>query len=339
MTADNWLGETYTAHSLSTLLFRVLSSFAIPVFVMLSGAFALANSKNRDYKYYYAKELSGIGIVTLVINICYFLYGNLRDFIFGFLNHKSIAEILGGSSRITDLLAGNAFYHLWYMYMMVTVFLLVPVVIRVKEDIGEKCFEKVAIIFFVMSTLGLYTSTHGLMWDPGHSFGFFGYFMMGYVISRKAEMAISLNPKKRAVGVASILVGIAVLVVLTLYLYFNGIDNYEAINSAVGAGSPAVAVGSLLIFWGFSRVHIKKDISKLAKMSFTMYLLHAGIWDVLSVLVSKEMDSRIVIPAMSICVFCLSWIAALIWQKIWGYTEQKLRVSERICKAFHLIGT
>lgn len=98
----SWLEEVYTEHLLCTSLFRTIASFAVPIFIMLSGAFALSEPKNADYKYYYKKELVHIGIPTFVFSILYFVYGLLRNAAVTYLNRESPYQYIMGGGR-TDL--------------------------------------------------------------------------------------------------------------------------------------------------------------------------------------------------------------------------------------------
>ena len=41
-------------------------------------------------------------------------------------------------------LKGVPFYHLWYMYMLVGLYLFAPVLILLKHQIGDKFFERAA---------------------------------------------------------------------------------------------------------------------------------------------------------------------------------------------------
>lgn len=60
----------------------------------------------------------------------------------------------------------------------------------------------------------------------------------------------------------------------------------------------SVATASILIFMGFSKLKIRKSITKLSKQSFEIYLFHAGIWDVCSVFITKDMHLEVV----TICI-------------------------------------
>lgn len=334
ITTKYWLGEEYTSHMLSTSLYRVVSSFAVPVFVMLSGKFALSKSQNRNFKYYYRKEIYSIGIPILIFSAFYFLYGIVRCIAVGVIGHKSVIEIVsGGGKLIVNLIKGKPFYHLWYVYMMAGVFVLVPIIIRIRDAVGERNFNKFAIVFFVMSTLGLHTSAHELMWDPGYSFGFVGYFIIGYIISKKSDCK---NNKK---GIGMISLGFFVLIVLAYLLYIkgtNGIGHTDTLANWAGASSPLVAVVSVLIFAGFSKLDIKKDFSKLARLCFTIYLFHAGIWDMVSIFITRTMDNRLIIPMMSLFVFFVSWLASIIWIRLWNKIDARWNLSNQFCNILGL---
>lgn len=43
--SGDWLGAPYTAHMLFNCIFNVTARFAVPCFIMLSGAFTLSNEK------------------------------------------------------------------------------------------------------------------------------------------------------------------------------------------------------------------------------------------------------------------------------------------------------
>ena len=300
---------------------------------MLSGALALDNTKNRNYKYYYRKEFRNIGVVTLIVSIMYLVYGVLRVVATGLVNSKPVFEILrGGVERLTDFIIGKPFYHLWYLYMMIGIFILVPIIIRFKNDIGENTFTKGAVVFFIVSTFGLYTSTHELMWDPGFSFGFLGYFIMGYVIRKKVQ-------DNNRDALILIIGGVLVLLGVAYFLYtkgVNGIGNKELLDNLTGASALPVAIASILIFVGFSKLKIRKSITKLSKQSFEIYLFHAGIWDVCSIIITKDMDSKVVIPLMIVIVSVLAWAMTIFWQYLWKLIEVKWGVSDKLCKFLKL---
>lgn len=71
------LGRLYKDNLLSTCIYNLLPRFAVPCFVMLSGAFTLADNRNLDYKSFYLKKMKKIGIPTLIFSCGYSLFNML----------------------------------------------------------------------------------------------------------------------------------------------------------------------------------------------------------------------------------------------------------------------
>ena len=67
--------------------------------------------------------------------IYYFLYGELKHNIF---------------SPIKSWIIGVPYYHLWYLYMNVELYLSVPYLLKLKKKVGEEKFLKLGIMFFIL---------------------------------------------------------------------------------------------------------------------------------------------------------------------------------------------
>ena len=154
-------------------LFNCIGRFAVPCFLMLTGALLLNNPKNREYKYFYKKMINRIVMPTILFTIIYFLY-------------RVIISLFGNGdiiSIIKDTLKGKVFYHMWYMYMLFGVYLFIPIIIRFKDDIGEKKFKIVSIIFLPLAVLCLWISKFNVEWNVAKSFLELSYVMIGYIIA------------------------------------------------------------------------------------------------------------------------------------------------------------
>ena len=198
----SFLGSrTDSNHLLTICLWNVMSRFAVPCFMMLSGALLLPNDKNKDYAFFYKKQFQRLGVPTLVFIFLYFIY----DLVL------AVAAVVVKGSEISRLWipikqiltgSGGSGPHLWYMYAMAGVCVLVPVLLRVKADIGERTFACVSWIFLGLASVGYLTSDSLLMWDVGFQFRFTGYFLAGYQIRR-----LIAGRKSSLKGLLIILVG------------------------------------------------------------------------------------------------------------------------------------
>ena len=183
-TSSDWLGFKYREHILVSCMFELIPRFAVPSFLMLSGTFVLEDKKNADFKYYYEKVFRKIGIPSIVICATY-VFCNVWLQIIEMVRNGGDGK--GVLNVLISAIIGKPFYHIWYIYMMLGVYLLIPIVIRFKKDIGENSFIKVTIIFFISAILGLWTSEHNIQWDPGLSFCYLSYCMVGYIIRKRIQ--------------------------------------------------------------------------------------------------------------------------------------------------------
>ena len=116
---------------LNSVLWQVLSRFAVPCFVMISGAFILANDKNADFSYFYKKSVHKFLLPLLLFSLLYYVYSNILLVGGHFLIQKP--ETLSLEVLFEPLLSwikGEPFYHLWYMYMLIGLYLFVPILVH-----------------------------------------------------------------------------------------------------------------------------------------------------------------------------------------------------------------
>lgn len=131
------------------------------------------------------------------------------------------------------------------------------------------------------------------------------------------------------------------IIVELITAYFRYLQALEKITDAelefelISPYSPLIVVASILIFSGFSLIQLNINLSRLATISFYIYLIHAGGWDILDRTVKKIIgingDSRIVIPVSIIAVFLISYILALVYIYFWKKLDNKFCLTDKLC--------
>lgn len=170
--------------TLPLMLINHIVRFAVPCFFMLSGAFVLDDERNVDYKYFYKKSFKNIGVTSIVFCVLYVLYGiaRLMAGVFIFRRHR-IGHVLPGLLTILkSLIKGEPFYHLWYLFVLVGLYIAAPFIIRLAADLkrgGVNLYGKITIVFLVLASMSYITSVRNLKWDIGGQFCFLSYFLMG----------------------------------------------------------------------------------------------------------------------------------------------------------------
>lgn len=325
-------GDFFHKDIIIACAFNVIPRFAVPCFLMISGAFILSAEENINYKFFYHKSMKNIGIHIIVFSFIYFVYSVLVE-----INKNTKGNIILALARpIRAWFRGEPFYHMWYCYMLIGIYLMAPFIIIIKNTIGEIYFKKIVWIFVTCACFSVWTSTYSLNWDIGLSFCYLGYFMLGYVLRNWAN-----NNKSNIKGTIFIILGTIVELIITYFRYvqaLEGIADTDLKFELVTPYNPMVLAASIFIFLGFSLIKLDKSLSKLSSISFYIYLIHAGIWDLLKVSVKNIIGINgnfiVFIPLSVITVLLISIILALVYKKIWKIIDEKFKISNRICRLF-----
>ncbi|MFC2063832.1 acyltransferase, partial [Chloroflexota bacterium] len=126
-----WIGNVYD----------ILGRWSVPVFVMVSGALLLNPSRKEDLNTFYRKRLSRILLPILFWSVFYILI-TIR---FGeyWLGHSP-----SFSSILMDLAAGKPFFHLWFLYMILGLYLFTPFLRKIVENTTRKELRLFVILGF-----------------------------------------------------------------------------------------------------------------------------------------------------------------------------------------------
>lgn len=323
------IGDVFIYDMDIALLFNTLSRFAVPCFVMLSGAFILADTRNSEGVFFYRKILIKLGIPVMVFSILYFCYSLLIRLFGVIVNDNPSLELI---LPVKDLVKGAPFYHMWYLYMMAFVYLLVPLIILFKQKTGEKNFEKAAWLFILPACLSEFTSTHFFMWDLGSSFCYTGYFMLGYVLRNRLA-----DKRQNGKGISLIMAGVVMEIITYLFQYYQVLDKVTGKNTGyalLGPCSPSIVTASIFIFSGFSLIGISHNFGKLPSLTFLIYLFHAGIWDLIQRLCRSRIgmtnNAGILILINVIIVFTLSVMCSVVYKELWKKMNKRFCIENRL---------
>ena len=223
------------------------------------------------------------------------------------------------------------------MYMMLFVWILIPVIINFKKQIKDKTFNIVAWIFLIIGVICGYFSGTFFVWDIGYSVYFLGYLMIGAVI-RNA----TLNKKNTFKGLILVCAGLLVeflMLLLSKQILLNNLKIGIGIKNILEPLTIPAMIASLFIFSGFSYLKIDFSFSGLSKNTFIIYLIHLFILQYSKRLINYFLGQNriwITIPLIIILTFVLSLIFAYIYNAIWKRIEQKLQITNRLCEILKL---
>lgn len=302
-------------------IYNSLSRFAVPVFIMISGALLL--EKEISIKIIYKKYILRFVIAYLTYYVIY----NIIDGLEHGRRFASIVKKLISFSYIP--------YHLWFIVMIVGLYMIVPILkMIVKDKIISKYFCILSVLFSfllpqVFSIIGVMGGDVFLVINNYFKdlclylpIGFTGYFVMGYYLTHvkigwKIEILIYLS-------------GVVGLILQFVYQQFNDIQVlngteplYDYLNINLRA---SVLLYSVAVFV-FAKNHIKPRNSKItkaftgiSKLSFGIYLVHLAFINVLEnhfgFLTPLGFNPIISNITCTLIVFVLSVVLAMVLNKI-----------------------
>jgi len=162
----------------------------IPIFFMLSGTFLL--SKNESTATFYRKRLKKLVIPLVAWSVIY-IFWDKRSFSF-FFHDSHIYQL------ISVPLQRPAYYHLWFMYAIIGLYVLIPFVKKIALNSSEEELRAFMFLWFVASSvIPIYWKYR---WLTGMGIemltGYAGYLVVGYVIGR-SELSKKMGPALTAV--------------------------------------------------------------------------------------------------------------------------------------------
>lgn len=247
-------------------LFESLSRFTVPMFVMISGALLLSSSKDIEYKQFLWKRVNKVFIPLIGWSIIYFIYWWYFRGAFDF----SIKTF------IKAFLKNGISYHLWFLYMIVGLYLITPLVKIFVKHASRKDIQYFLLLWFYASII--------VKW-MNHSFGYsfnvelyyvsnyVGYFILGYYLAN-----YEITPRWRKLAYIGGLLGVFATFALTYYYTRKAggqLDEYwyEYFSPNV----LLVSIG-LFIFGKYNISRRKERLSPIGNIinetSFGIYLVH-----------------------------------------------------------------
>jgi Uncharacterized protein conserved in bacteria len=313
--------------------YYVCSRWAVPCFLMLSGAFDLSNSSNSDCRYFYKKVFINIGVPTVIFSFLYFIYSEILAFLSVLFKGADQVKLL---VPLKNALIGSPFYHMWYMYTFIGAIIFVPFIIILMSN-GEAMKKHVLLILLVWASASEFTSRHMLKWDLGSVVCYLVYFLVGYKLRQ-----LSIHKKKTWSVLLMIIGSIGILIVLS-FVYYHGImtgGDRESYDRIIAPFSPIIVIVSVMMFYAFSNLNINRfNCTRISSCSFYIYLFHAGVWDVIQRFIAFSnscSNTGIIILFCVIIVFVISTIMAITYIHTWNIFEKHYNISKKLCLLFKL---
>ena len=292
-----------------SVLFNSLARICVPIFFMISGA--LLVPKEEDMKKY-GKRIIKFIIILIVWSLVYML-------IYNKLNFKNIA--------LSFFSANNSSRHLWYLYALLGIYLVLPFIRKMCTGLSEKEENLFLILWGILS--GLQIIYMPLIWliNKGNvqvqypvpiveATYYLGYFVCGHILYKR----FSNYKKKKYTNLFLILGYIDASLVTALVTYFMSIRNNNYYDVFLWYRSIFITISAVCIFLLFI---INKDKFKsekilwFSKYTFGVYLIHVEVLLLLKkVFAYSNYSSLLMTIPVTLIVYLVSLLIAFILKKI-----------------------
>ena len=156
---------------------NILDSFSricVPIFVLISGRFLLG--RNETFKQSYKKRASKIFIPIIVWTLIYLMYRGML----GYRAHN----IIDITTLVKSVILGKPFYHMWYLYMLIGLYLVTPILNNNIPKISRQSLWWASVLLLV---LGVVNSAYNRILGISPIFilwfvNYLGYFILGFLI-------------------------------------------------------------------------------------------------------------------------------------------------------------
>lgn len=306
----------------TSINFKVMNGFdcfsilGVPLFVMISGSLLLSEEHSYSIKDLYLKKMGRL----VFLYFFWFLFYNTVNFIvsgaaWSFENIKQ--EI------VLESLLGRGIYHLWFLPMMISLYLITPFIKTFTAD-KEKCILFLLLFFIIAIAVPTalkfefpYKTIVASLYErfPNVMFiGYIGYYILGHLLH---EFLPALKPKA-LFALAAIAILSFAIEVYTCNFYSEKTGELSIILNDTMAVNAFVTCTCIFILCKHIKIKEQQWLSGCAALTFGVYLLHPCILHLfhLAGLDTLFAPAGIAVPAVVVLVTAVTAIIIFVIKKL-----------------------
>ena len=277
-------------------------SFAVPLFVMISGMVFL-DRKDLTFKEMFKKYILKILLIIFVIGTGMILMEEI------FINKNVSLDLIGKVFK--RIIEGDIWAHMWYLYMILGLYLISPVLTLITNNIKESEYKNFLITLFI---IGILIPTLNKIFNIKIAFnmlnisGYIFYYFYGHYLS---HYKISKNFK---------IINFVVCLICILYtiyraIHINSLDNIYSYTSLV----PFIIASSTILLLKDKKIKENNLITTIAVSSLGIYVFHQLFINIIYKVLKFKMIINypyIGLIIYSIIIFLCSFLMTYLLRKI-----------------------
>mgnify|MGYP005768132739 CR=1 FL=1 len=241
----------------SLILVNGFVNWCVPVFFMITGCLLLRKDSVVTYE-------KNIGRYVRRVLLALLIFGTVFSWMEIITETKTISLHMFPEGLLRTI-EGNSWGHLWYLYELVGIYLIFPIIKIFSDNASKKEYKTVLCIVF------LFNLCFATVNDIYPLIGFYlpvrGNSLFYMLLGRYLDVEKEEYPKDRVLYV--------LIFCLAILLILGAVDS-EIISILTGYCSPLIGIMSAAIFLCVSRIKIKQSniLWKLDRLCFGVYLVH-----------------------------------------------------------------
>lgn len=282
---------------------KVMMKWALPVFIMITGVLMLDPERKITVRDCLRKYALRIFLVILLFGIPMAWMARY------FYAEKITADLLLGG--VKDVLTGSSWDHLWYLYELTAVYLLMPFIRKASDAMDEKETKYILAGLFVLDFIlpFVYKLVHVSEWLEIPLGYWIFYLLAGHMLYSRRNVIRKGIP------------ACAALVSLTLMFVICRMDAYHA-DTLLTYDNPLTAVLSLSVFAFVCGREYKAEalLWKLDRLCFAVYLVHPFFIHLTYAYLSKApsalgyaLETILYYAGFTVVSFACAWLMKLIY--------------------------
>lgn len=288
-----------------------LHKFAVPIFLLISGALLLKPEKKLTYHDMLHKYMPRIIRVLLIFGFAMCL---AEAFMIRSADETPLQVFLLSAK---NLLTGHCWEHMWYMYMLLGLYALTPVYKAFIDNATKRDSVIFMVLLGIMCVVLPYLKNYHLIPSLQHYLMLPVYLFVypcGYYINEY------FKPNKYTITLAVCM--LAVFFLRAVYHSYHGIEAFHGYDPYAVFAAVSIFHLSRLI-----RTESSSVMDKLSKHTFCIYIVHAAVLNVLFKFLHVEtivnIHPLVNYITIAIVAFLTSWLISIVLRQI-PYLRDKI---------------
>ncbi|KAB2825045.1 acyltransferase [Aliivibrio finisterrensis] len=287
-----------------------VSRWAVPVFIMITGALMLSDKREFDAPYYVKKRLGKVFVPFIFWSVFYALLSGLTAQGYDFEAAKTI---------LFDLPFEYTYYHLGFFYYFIPLYIVIPFFrVMVQQMDNTALFSLISVwllttCFFLVKFKGFWSTEIWL---------YSGYLLLGYALYQRVSLTKTNTIIALLIGITALVTTVYMVISQSLLLGEYTVGrwlSYKTINTVAAAGM----LFFVCRYYGESLSdNSRKIVGFISTYSLGIYLLHPlFLWPMKNYVWYQGHNPMWVIPAWVILsgagALGLSWLLSKSKKTAW----------------------